>query len=247
MPFLSEGTVPADMEGDGGGYEKCEMMDKSIINMAKTTAVEMKDDTTTHPRIVKESAQNLKSEQVPKTTPEIKPAKTVVRKDAGKIPFTQLFFPKLRLIAILFKVDPIAAWIITTSVLTTGLARSWSLTFQCQAITVFQEAIISGKLDSTAMAPLLLQQLGVEIFLQISNFASTYGQKRCKKKMKKHLTKLLLEAYGSLPYSVRMDSYTAKKFMFVCQSETKTDMHSLRESVPMLHHCYVDSEPFLLR
>ena len=216
MPFLNEGTVPAGMDSGGGDDEKCEMINTSIVNMATTTAVEMNDDVRTHFRNVKEPVQNLKSEKIPKTKPEIKTDKPIVRKDGGKIPFTQLFLPKLRFFAILFKVDPIAAWIITTSVLMTGLARSWSLAFQCRAITVFQEAIISGKLESTAMAPLLLQQLGVEIFLQISNFASTYGQKRCKKKMNKHLTKLLLEAYGWLPYSVRMDSYTEKRYMFVC-------------------------------
>ena len=95
------------------------------------------------------------------------------------------------------------------------------MAYRCQAVTVFQEAIISRKLESTTMAPLLLQQVAVEIFLQISTFAGTYGQKRCKKKMSKHLTRLLIEAYGWLPYPVRMDSYTEKRYMFVCPSEIK--------------------------
>ena len=221
MPFLSDGTVPADMESSGGCDEKCETTDKSISNMATTTAVEMRDDTTTRPRIVKESVPNLNSEKVPDTKEETKTNEPSVRKDAGKIPFTQLFLPKLRFIAILFKVDPIAAWVITASILMTGLARSWSLAFKCQAITVFQEAIVSHKLETTAMAPLLLKQVAVEIFLQISTFAGTYGQKRCKKRMSKYLTKRLLEAYGCLPYHVKMDSYTEKRYMFVCPSEIK--------------------------
>ena len=219
MPYLSDGTVAGDTSC---GNEKCEIMEEPIINnMATTTAVETRDDTTTRPRIVKEPVQNSKSEKVPEMKEKIKTNKPSIRKDAGKIPFTQLFLPKLRFIAILFKVDPVAAWIITASILMTGLGRSWSLAFRCQAITVFQEAIISRKLESTTMAPLLLRQVAVEIFLQVSTFAGTYGQKRCKKKMSKHLTKLLIEAYGWLPYPVRMDSYTEKRYLFVCPSEIK--------------------------
>lgn len=221
MPFLSDATVPADMEGGCGDDEKCEITDKLISSMATTTALEVKDDTTMRPRLLKEPVQNSKSKKNSEATEEIKPNKPFVRKDGGKIPFTQLFLPKLRFIAILFKVDPIAAWVITASILMTGLARSWSLAYKCQAITVFQEAIISGKLESTTMAPLLLRQVAVEIFLQASTFAGTYGQKRCKKKMSKYLTRLLIEAYGWLPYPVRMDSYTEKRYMFVCSSEMK--------------------------
>ena len=88
MPFLSDGTVPADMEGGGaGGDEKCEITDKSISNMATTTAVEMKDDTMTRPRIVKEPVQNSKSEKKSETNDEIKTNKPSVRKNAWKDPF----------------------------------------------------------------------------------------------------------------------------------------------------------------
>ena len=122
---------------------------------------------------------------------------------------------------ILIKVDPIAAGIIAISIISSGLARSLSLAFKCQALTVFQEAIVSRNIESAAVAPLLLRHATLELFLQSSTILGQYGHRRCKKKAKKHLAALLLDAYGALPYSARIDSYNQKRFFFVRPSDMR--------------------------
>lgn len=139
--------------------------------------------------------------------PEIPPAPKRER-----IPFKQLFLPKFRLCRILLSVDPAAAWIICFSVIANGLMKTWSLACQYKAMTAFQEAILARNLESKTIIPILVQQFVVEFGLHMAIYAGLYGHKRYKKKMEKHLTEMLLEGYGALPYAVRIDRYIQKRY-----------------------------------
>jgi len=139
--------------------------------------------------------------------PEIPPAPKRER-----IPFKQLFLPKFRLCRILLAVDLVAAWIICLSVVANGLMKTWSLACQYRSMTAFQEAILTKNLDSATIIPILMQQFVVEFGLQIVIYVGLYGHKRYKKKMEKHLTEMLLESYGALPYAVRIDRYIQKRY-----------------------------------
>lgn len=139
--------------------------------------------------------------------PEIPPAPKRER-----IPFKQLFLPKFRLCRILLTVDPAAAWIISLSVVANGLMKTWSLACQYKAMTAFQEAILTKNLESATVVPILIQQFIVEFGLQMAIYAGLYCHKRYKKKMEKHLTEILLEGYGALPYAIRIDRYIQKRY-----------------------------------
>lgn len=133
-------------------------------------------------------------------------------KKKRRIAFKQIFLPKLRLLRILLKVDPLAAWVVCLSVIANGLMKTWSLACQYRAMTAFQEAILSRNIDSRTIIPLLIQQFVVEFCLQMAIYSGIYGHKRYKKRMEKHLTELLLEAYGALPYTTRIDRYISKRY-----------------------------------
>jgi len=146
------------------------------------------------------------------------PTKPLVPAKPKKIPFNQLFVPKLRLLKTLFEVDPLAGWLVGISVFINGFAKAWTLSYKCQALTMFQEAILARSIHPTTIVPLLMQQLVLELILQMSIYLGEYAMKRYKKKLRKRLTEDLLEAFGHLPYTTRIDRYTIKRYCWVCFS-----------------------------
>lgn len=213
MPFLSAGLVP-----DETGVEESEKreIDKSSISRATSTAIDTKVDTKAQRRSATFSAlQAKKGVETRKSPSKLSATKPAIDRISGQIPFIRILIPKVQLITILIQVDPIAALIVSLSIIAGGLSRAWSLGFKVRAITMFQEAIISRNVESATITPLLLQQLVTEISLQVANYVGLYGHKRYKKKMRKHLTEQLLEAYGSLSYEVRIDDYTKRRYRSV--------------------------------
>jgi hypothetical protein len=159
---------------------------------------------------------------------------TAEDKKKRRIPFKQIFLPKLRLLKILLKVDPLAAWVVCLSVISNGLMKTWSLACQYRAMTAFQEAILTRNIDSRTIIPLLIQQFVVEFCLQMAIYSGIYGHKRYKKRMEKHLTELLLEAYGALPYTTRIDRYISKRYNAVL---------SLVEMTEHRQRLFLDEQP----
>lgn len=130
---------------------------------------------------------------------------------AKKIPFSQLFIPKLRLLKTLFEIDPLGGWLLIMSVLSNGFAKIWTLSYKCQAVTMFQTALLARSVHPAQIIPLLVQQLVFELVLQSSIYIGEYAMKRYKKKLTKRLTEDLLEAFGHFPYATRIDRYMLKR------------------------------------
>jgi hypothetical protein len=214
MPFSSAGSVSEESVVEEG--EKCGM--DNDISKATTTAIDTKVSTLNQRLNVTDSVGVKKQEKKIEAAPSnvSAPAKPSIDHNSGRIPLAQLFLPKIRLVTVLLLVDPIAAWVVAFSIISRGLAKTWSLAFKVQAMTVFQEAILSRSIETTVMAPILLRQLALEVLLQIAIYAGHYGHKRYKKKMKKHLTQQLFRAYASLPYEIQIDPYTRRKYSSVC-------------------------------
>src|SRR5205809_6195468 len=132
MLYLSDGTISGGM--DVGRFENDDVTVSdagttisTAASMATATAVETKEKSTARCRIVKPSVkQDEKPIPEPSNTPD-----SPVRRYEEKIPFREFFLPKIRLVGILIKVDPIAAGIIAISIISSGLARSLSLAFKC--------------------------------------------------------------------------------------------------------------------
>jgi hypothetical protein len=127
----------------------------------------------------------------------------------------ELFVPKLKLLKILFEVDGTAGWIVFTSIIVSGLTRTWSITVQSDAITAFQEAILSKNFDVQVIFPFLLRRVAVELVQQITIIVGIYGHKRYKKKMERHLCQVLIESQSHLAYPIRTDSDNIRRYKAV--------------------------------
>lgn len=209
MPFLSASDHYSDDIGTQGDFshEYAEAFQMAGIATGVEIGYEPKKKSIAG---VKPAPLDIKDDVVP-DMPVPRPASPPSPK-RERIPFEQLFLPKFRLCRILWTVDPTAAWVIFLAVIANGLMKTWSLSCQYKAMTAFQEAILNKNLESATIIPILVQQFIVEFGLQMAIYAGLYGHKRYKKKMEKYLTEILLEAYGALPYAVRIDPYIQKRY-----------------------------------
>jgi len=209
MPFLSASDHCGNGLGPQGDFshEYAEPLQIGGIATEVETAYELKKRPAVGAKPAPLDIKDDVNPDMPVSRPEPPPAPKRER-----IPFKQLFLPKFRLCNILWTVDPIAAWVIFLAVVANGLMKTWSMSCQYKAMTAFQEAILNKNLESTTIIPILVRQFIVEFGLQMAIYAGLYGHKRYKKKMEKHLTEMLLEAYGALPYTVRIDPYIQKRY-----------------------------------
>jgi len=212
MPFQCGGsTTPFEDSMIGGGDATNEMKAQGFEAIS-VTALEHAIPPTIKPRpaVVAPNITKEKSDEATTATPATTKTATNVSKEHFSA--FKIMFSKLRLLKALWDVDKVAAYIVFGGVIANAFSNCWNLIFECHALTLFQKAIMNDSLEANSVLPIVLLRVGFEILDQVLCYLNHYARKRLKKKMEQHLTELLIQAEGHLPYHLRIDSYIQMRY-----------------------------------
>jgi hypothetical protein len=148
-----------------------------------------------------------------KTTPASTPvASPPAKPKAPKIPISELFIPKVKLLKLLLEIDFSAGCVIIGNTFLSGALLSLKTHTSTQLSASMMQILITKTIDTQELSSILIQHVLFQIIFQGLLLITAYAYKRASRPLRKAMHIELMEAYTSMPYQIMMTREIGDQF-----------------------------------
>ena len=155
------------------------------------------------------------------TVPSPTPVAPPVSPGNHRLPISELFKPKIKLLMMLLEIDFFAGCIIISNTVLSGGINSIKTANQTQLAAAVMEIILAKTIDTKGIFIILLQHVLLQLLFQSLLAFSVYAYGRSRRPLRKALHIQLMQSYTCLPYDVMVDKHTREQFRMVLSTPTR--------------------------